>query len=226
MMTRRSDSFVLMLLMAVALMAGCGKGSLLPQLGEDGRGLPQALVLADSLMNSRPDSALAVLDGAEEEMAGEHQRQQWQLLRLNAINKLDTVFTAAHVVHAQTLADYFDSHGNRNERMLANYLLGRTFYDCGKLPNALEAFHAAAACADTAASDCDYHTLCLVHCQMAEIFHRHYQPRTAIAELAEAQRMAYKDKDTLMAIECYFDQSNEYERLGRLQHERLHLYGF
>jgi len=214
MMMRRSDSFVLMLLMAVALMAGCGKGSLLPQLGEDGRGLPQALVLADSLMNSRPDSALAVLDGAEEEMAGEHQRQQWQLLRLNAINKLDTVFTAAHVVHAQTLADYFDSHGNRNERMLANYLLGRTFYDCGKLPNALEAFHAAAACADTAASDCDYHTLCLVHCQMAEIFHRHYQPRTAIAELAEAQRMAYKDKDTLMAIECYFDQSNEYERLG------------
>ena len=141
-MMRRSDSFVLMLLMAVALMAGCGKGR-----------TPQALVLADSLMNSRPDSALAVLDGAEEEMAGEHQRQQWQLLRLNAINKLDTVFTAAHVVHAQTLADYFDSHGNRNERMLANYLLGRTFYDCGKLPNALEAFHAAAACADTAAID-------------------------------------------------------------------------
>jgi hypothetical protein len=49
---------------------------------------------------------------------------------------------------------------------------------------------------------------------MAEIFHRHYQPRTAIAELKEAQRLAYKDKDTLMAIECYFDQSNEYERLG------------
>ena len=38
MMTRRSDSFVLMLLVAMALMAGCGKGSLLPQLGEDGRG--------------------------------------------------------------------------------------------------------------------------------------------------------------------------------------------
>ncbi len=26
--------------------------------------------------------------------------------------------------------------------------------------------------------------------------------------------MAYKDRDTLMAIECYFDQSNEYERMG------------
>lgn len=51
------------------------------------------------------------------------------------------------------------------------------------------------------------------HCQKAEIFHRHYQPLMAIAELSEAQRMAYKDKDTLMVIECYFDQSNEYERL-------------
>ena len=129
MMTRRTDSFVLTLLMAVALMAGCGKGSLLPWLGEDGRGLPQALLLADSLMNSRPDSALAVLDRAEGQMAGEHQRRQWQLLRLNAINKLDTLFTAAHVAHAQTLADYFDRHGTANEQMLAHYLLGRTYYD-------------------------------------------------------------------------------------------------
>ena len=59
---KRSDGHILvMLLLTLLLMAGCGKGSLLPQLGEDGRGLPQALVLADSLMNSRPDSALAVL---------------------------------------------------------------------------------------------------------------------------------------------------------------------
>ena len=68
MMTRRTDSFVLMLLMAMALMAGCGKGSILPQLGEDGRGLPQALVLSESLMDSRPDSALAVLDVTFETM--------------------------------------------------------------------------------------------------------------------------------------------------------------
>ena len=61
MMTRRTDSFVLTLLMAVALMVGCGKGSILSRLGEDGKGHSRALVLADSLMNSRPDSALAVL---------------------------------------------------------------------------------------------------------------------------------------------------------------------
>ena len=48
----------------VLLMVGCGRGGLFPQLGLEGRGLPQALLLADSLMNSRPDSALAVLDYA------------------------------------------------------------------------------------------------------------------------------------------------------------------
>ena len=61
-------SFMLMLLMAMALMAGCGKGSILPRLGEDGRGVPQALLLAESLMSSRPDSALAVLDVTFETM--------------------------------------------------------------------------------------------------------------------------------------------------------------
>ena len=48
---KRSDGHIMvMLLLTLLLMAGCG--------GERG---PQALVLADSLMNSRPDSALAVL---------------------------------------------------------------------------------------------------------------------------------------------------------------------
>ena len=81
---KRIDGHILvMLLLTLLLMAGCGKGSLLPQLGEDGRGLPQALLLADSLMNSRPDSALAVLEGAEGDMAGEPKsvRMRYQLLR-------------------------------------------------------------------------------------------------------------------------------------------------
>ena len=80
-------------------------------------------------------------------------------------------------------------HGSHNEQLRTHYDIGLAHADSGELPDALEAFHAAAACADTTANDCDYHTLSLVHCQMAEIFHRHYQPQTAIAELKEAQRL-------------------------------------
>ena len=140
------------------------------------------------------------------------ERQRLQLAELERQNRADSLMLNDSL--ARDLADWFDRHGTRNEQMRAYYILGRTYADCGETPAALEAFHDAADCADTTVQDCDYHTLCLVHCQMAEIFHRHYQPLTAIAELSEAQRMAYKDKDTLMAIECYFDQSNEYERLG------------
>ena len=143
---------------------------------------------------------------------GRHERMREELFRAREMNKEYIDFTTDSVM--KEVAAYYERHGTPNERMEAYYLLGRAFYDIGKLPNALEAYHAAAASADTTSADCDYHTLCRVHAQMAEIFHRHYQPRTVLAELLEAQRMAYKDRDTLMAIECYFDQSNEYERMG------------
>lgn len=145
---------------------------------------------------------------------GKYAEMQQRLHALSEQNRSGSVLTATDCDEAQTLVAYFDAHGTYNDQLLAHYLLGRSLFDCGKVPDALESYHAAVACVDTLSDDCDYHTLCRVHAQMAEIFHRNYQPRTAIAELSEAQRMAYKDKDTLMAIECYFDQSNEYERLG------------
>ena len=213
MMTRRTDSFVLTLLVAVALMAGCGKGSLLPRLGEDGRRLPQALLLADSLMNSRPDSALAVLEGAEGQMAGEHQWRQWQLLRLNAINKLDTLFTAAHVAHAQTLADYFDHHGNANERMLAHYLLGRTYYDTHEAPMALHCYQEAINCADTTASDCDFALLSRVNGQAAYIFYQQGLYRDMIEYCDLSTKYGLLGKDTLNALISYAKKASAYEQL-------------
>ena len=213
MMTRRSDSFVLTLLMAVALMAGCGKGSILPRLGEDGRGLPQALLLADSLMNSRPDSALAVLEGAEGDMAGEHQWRQWQLLRLNVINKLDTLFTAAHVAHAQTLADYFDRHGTANERMLAHYLLGRTYYDTHEAPMALHCYQEAIDCADTTAANCDFALLSRVNGQAADIFCQQGLYRNQIEYDSIAENYAWRGKDTLAALQCYAMKASAYDQL-------------
>jgi len=203
MMTRRTDSFVLTLLMAVALMAGCGEGR-----------TPRALVLADSLMNSRPDSALAVLDGAEGEMAGEHQRRLWQLLRLNAINKLDTVFTAAHVAHAQTLADYFDRYGTANEQMLAYYLLGRTYADAGEAPRAIDAYNTAANRADTIATDCDYRQLCFVYTQMALLLYQQNLYIDELESLDHAIRYGYLGADTLHALMAYTQKAGAYDMLA------------
>jgi tetratricopeptide (TPR) repeat protein len=136
-----------------------------------------------------------------------------QLHQLAADNRADSLLTNDSL--AFTLTNYFDRHGTANERLLAHYLLGRTHYDRGELTEALEAYHDAADCADTTRQDCDYATLSRVHAQMATLFRQHYQSRTALKELSEAQRLAYKGRDTLMAIECYFEQAAEYERLGQ-----------
>ena len=111
---------------------------------------------------------------------------------------------------AESLVQYFDRHGTPNERMRAKYILGRTYYDLGELPRALETYYEAADCADTTASDCDFAKLSRIHAQCADIFHRQIQPRSQLNELRQAEYWALKGKDTLMATECYALQSGAY----------------
>lgn len=63
------------------------------------------------------------------------------------------------------LCDYFDGRGTPNERMLAHYILARTYVDMNEIPQALEELQKAAACADTTAADCDQRLLARVHRQ-------------------------------------------------------------
>ena len=145
----------------VLLMAGCG--------GE--RGL-QALVLADSLMNSRPDSALAVLEGAEGDMAGEPKsvRMRYQLLRHQAMNKAYVPFTSDSLM--LDVADYYDRHGTPNDRMQAHYLLGCVYRDLKEVPHAIDCYLDAIAKADTIRNDCDFRTLSSVYSQIAWLYHK------------------------------------------------------
>ena len=150
----------------VLLMAGCGGG----------RG-PQALVLADSLMNSRPDSALAVLEGAEGQMAGESRsvRMRYQLLRHQAMNKAFVPFTSDSLM--LDVADYYDSHGNDNERMLAHYLLGCVYRDLGEAPKAMECYQDAVSIVDTLSNNCDYRIVRGLYGEMANLYHEQNLPQ-------------------------------------------------
>ena len=111
---------------------------------------------------------------------------------------------------AEDLVEYFDRHGDANERMRAKYMLGRTYYHLGELPRALETYLEAASCADTTSNDCNYHVLCRIHSQSAEVFHKQIQPRSELKELRLAEYYAWKAKDTLTAINCYALQSGAY----------------
>ena len=111
---------------------------------------------------------------------------------------------------AESLVNYFDRHGDANERMRSRYILGRTYYCLDELPRALEMYNEAADCADTTSADCNYKVLSRIHAQSAVIFNLQVQPRSQLDELRMAEYYAWRGKDTLQAIECYAQQSNVY----------------
>ena len=111
---------------------------------------------------------------------------------------------------AEDLVEYFDRHGDANERMRAKYMLGRTYYHLGELPRALETYLEAADCADTTAADCDYKVLSRIHAQSAVIYNLQVQPRSQLKELRLAENYAWKAKDTMQAIECFAAQTGAY----------------
>ena len=114
---------------------------------------------------------------------------------------------------AESLVNYFDRHGDANERMRSRYILGRTYYCLDELPRALEMYNEAADCADTTSADCNYKVLSRIHAQSAVIFNLQVQPRSQLDELRMAEYYAWKGKDTLQAIECFAQQVDAYKFL-------------
>lgn len=140
----------------------------------------------------------------------DHMRRQLQVLQ--ARNQADSLLTDLPL--ATSLCDYFDSHGSPNERMLAHYLLGRTHADRGEAPEALEAYHSAAECADTTASDCDYRLLAKIYGQCGELFFQQHIPQKANSFYDNAYSYALKAGDSLLATvayeqkaKCYYHQN-------------------
>ena len=173
----------------------------------------EALGRAKAMVNERPSDALAILDslGTHESDFGKHFRMQYRLLRLNTLNKLDTVFHST--TEAQTLADYFDDHGTSNEQMLAHYLLGRAYYDLHEAPMALHCFQEAAEKADTTASDCDYRQLSRVYGQMGKLFYHQDLLTQSLFCDDMSIKYAFKGKDILNAILSMIGQTATYEDL-------------
>ena len=141
---------------------------------------------------------------------GERMRQR--LLEVQACNQADTVFSARWIPTVDSLVDFFDSHGTPNERLMAHYLLARTYTDMGEAPQALDEFHRAAACADTTSTDCDYSLLARAYGQMAELLYVNELPRNALHAFLQAYHFSGLAQETNIASyyfsqqgKCYYD---------------------
>lgn len=125
---------------------------------------------------------------------------QYELQRVQEMNKafvpLDTVTVM------DTVLDYYESHGNNAEKMMANYMMGCVHRDRGNSPLALEYYRKATKYADTTDMD-EVKTLSRIYGQIAEVFHRQRVPRLEIEAEKEAVRFAMKAKDTIAGIIFY-----------------------
>ena len=170
------------------------------------------IAAADSLSEVAPQRAMTLIDSLEgESTMNKSRHMKLLLLKAKVRNKLAMPMSTDSL---KDIADYFDKHGDSNERMLAYYIIGCVYQRSQDAPMALQYFHEAATKADTTDSSCDFLTLHRTHVWSAEILKSQFAFSDAFHENSLAFKYAMKAKDTLNAIITYEQKSNIYNALG------------
>lgn len=112
------------------------------------------------------------------------------------------------------VVSFYSSHGNREEKMRANYMMGCVYRDRGDAPMALQYYNDAVSEADTTQETCDYRQLSRIYGQMAFIFDEQRTTLIGIKMWKMANRYALLAKDTLAAITYYERIGESYSILG------------
>ncbi len=156
----------------------------------------------ERLADSCPDVALHLLDSLREELPSTRPvRMRHALLTAWARNVTGDTFTS--VDSFRNVWQYYQSHGSRHDRMMADYLMGRMYADTDDAPEALRHYLHAAAQADTAAPDCDWCHLSRIYGQMAGVYHAQMSPRKEMEAERLAVRYALRAGEPVVAIDCY-----------------------
>ena len=172
--------------------------------GCNGRKMTNQLETISQMADVNPDSALTALakyEGEKQEWS-KGDRMHFELVRLKAENKSEVTFKSDSII--KEVVEYFEENGTPNEKMLAYYLLGRTYFDMEEAPEALQAYYDAISSADTTSTSCDYSTLTVVYGQMSRIFHQQNLPHDeiwALKHYIEYIRRYESKKDYLIAKE-------------------------
>ena len=171
---------------------------------------------AEQLLNTKPDSALAVLDDIRESKEDwpRSQQMRYELVYAQAQNKAYVNFTTDSI--ALELVDYYERHGNANEQMMANYMAGCAYRDLEDALSALKYLNLAVDAVDESDEDCDLNTLMRVYSQMGGLYQRVAAfENERIADM-HAERLAWQIGDTLSALRlmwaqacCLYDSRNQ-----------------
>ncbi len=108
------------------------------------RAIPVELAQADSLMEVRPDSAMAYLASLDSFVQGEPEyvRMYYALQQIKAQDKCYIPHTSDSVI--LSLVRYYTDNGTPDQQMEAYHYLGSVYRDMGDAPRAVEAYQKAA----------------------------------------------------------------------------------
>ena len=155
---------------------------------------------AEQLLNTKPDSAFAVLDDIRESKEDwpRSQQMRYELVYAQAQNKAFVNFTTDSIV--LSLVDYYGRHGNANEQMMANYMAGCAYRDLEDALSALKYMNLAVDAVDENDEDCDLSTLMRVYSQMGGLYQRVAAFENERIADSNAERLAWQICDTLSAL--------------------------
>ena len=182
--------------LSLLVLAGCTGTSRQPQ-----------LVAMDSLLLSRPDSALTLLRGMT--FTDKADRMYHYLLLADACNKCYDTLPSDTIL--QEVADYYDRHGTPNEQVRAHYLLGCVYRDMGEAPHALDCYQTAVSRADTTSSNCNYRQLMSVYGQMAELFYKQNLPQDYLEAINMSGHLDLLNHDTIGYLRSLELQAKAYD---------------
>ena len=101
------------------------------------------MLQAEALMNTRPDSALILLESIEDTLATlpEEARMYHQLLTIQAKDKQYITHTDDSLINR--IVSFYENYGNNDRLMMAYFYQGSTYRDMNDAPRALKAFQQA-----------------------------------------------------------------------------------
>ena len=104
---------------------------------------PPVMQQAEELMNTRPDSALHILEGMADSLAmlSDEARMYYHLLTIQAKDKQYITHTDDSLINR--IVEFYEDDGNDERLMMAYYYQGSTYRDMHDAPRALKAFQQA-----------------------------------------------------------------------------------
>ena len=104
---------------------------------------PSAILQAENCMNTRPDSALTLLQGMESGITDypEEVQMYWHLLTVQAKDKQYIIHTSDSLINR--IVRFYEEYGDKEKLMMAYYYQGRVYRDMNDAPKALKGFQLA-----------------------------------------------------------------------------------